>query len=262
MMFRKTSFGLMTAAGLLSASGVANAQGGVQAQGNVQIQGSVQTGGSAQGGTGFVTDPNAGAVPPPPPGSAVMAPPPPPGQPVVMVVQPPPEVDHGRFRMGWEVGAGYLITAGVRGPALIASVRLGWQFNHLFGLYYQGALPLGIAGGTVIDDTGRSRDVGGLAISVNNSVIPEFTLGHIFHAGLGPSIDYFAGGICATDSGGGYCYGSAGTYFGIDGRLALTFGNVRPGRRAGFQLALDLHPTFTPSGVFFFSTIGVGMEWY
>lgn len=226
------------------------------------------------------------AAPPPPPPVVSTQPAP---QPTAVVVvgapgQPPPGYyppgyaeppryrDHARFRFGIEAGIGYMFASSSLGSARgvsinLGALRLGAQINNDWAVYLQSNLPLGIAGGVARDGT----ELGGLAFAWNNSVVAEYTLGDILHLGLGPSFDSLFGLICPlnTNTGNGSestnkssCLGASGGAFGMTGRIAATLGSVRPGRRSGFSLGIDLHPTFTAAGTFFFSTLNFGYEAY
>lgn len=219
---------------------------------------------------------------PPPPPVAYTQPAPPPGAVVVVGVQgqPPPGYgyvespeyrDHARFRFGIEIGGGYMFAASslgaARGGAWNAfGLRLGVQINNPWAVYLQSSLPIGFAGGLT-----RDGDVlGGAAIASTNAIMAEYTLGDILHLGLGPSFDGVIGGICTELENGTTtqpsdkpsCIGTAGAAFGITGRIAATFGVARPSRRKAFSVGLDLHPSFTPAGAFFFTTLSLGYEAY
>jgi hypothetical protein len=225
------------------------------------------------------------AAPPPPPPVVYMQPaPPPPGAVVVVAVpgqappgyslagaEPRPPADHPRFRFGIEAGLGYMFASSTlgsaHGPAVNLGLRLGLQINNPWAVYFQSSVPIGVAAGLTRDGTA----VGGVAIAWNHGMLAEVTLGDMLHLGFGPSFDQVLGGICtnSTDLGNGTttrpsnttsCIGSAGAAFGMTGRIAATFGVTRPSRRKAFSLGLDLHPTFTPSGTFFFTTLNAGYE--
>jgi hypothetical protein len=176
---------------------------------------------------------------------------------------PPVIEDRPRLRFGVELGLGYSLIGGdigaATGFAIDGAARIGIQINNPFAVYYQTGLWLGVVGGVATDGT----QVGGLAVMWSNAVLFEYTYAGLLHLGIGPSVDDILGGACATDATGSTteCIGAAGWAFGGDARVALTLGPRRMGRRAGFSLGLDLHPTFA-NGVFFFGTVNAGYEMY
>lgn len=213
-------------------------------------------------------------APYPPPGAVVVvgAPgQPPPGYYAPGYIESPRHRDHARVRFGIEAGGGYMFASSkvgsAHGPAFNFGLRLGAQINNPWAVYLQSSVSGGVAGGFSYDGT----VLGGLAGTWSNGVIAEYTLGNILHFGLGPSYDLGFGGICAnsTSLGNGTtmrpsnttsCIGSAGSAFGATGRIAATFGFVRPSRRHALSLGLNLHPMFAPSGTFFFATLNAGYE--
>lgn len=178
------------------------------------------------------------------------------GQP--QYAQPQPVADEdgpgfGRFRSGFDAGLGWMFAGGVSGPSIVISGRFGWQINHLLGVFYQPTLPIGFASGNV-----GGTDYSGAAIVFGNGVMGEVTLGHIFSVGLGPSLDFVLGAVCAG-SGSSSCVGSAGTTFGVQARASVNLGTRSPYRRRGFRLGVSSHTVFA-GDVFQFVDIHAGWE--
>lgn len=189
-------------------------------------------------------------------------------QPQPVLVQPVivPFVDRPRFRFGLDASIGYSVIGGTistgqgasaSGFAIGAGLRLGVQINNMWSVYYQGNIPIGFAAG----QTSTGNTVGGVLIAITNSLVGEITLADIFHAGLGPAVDYMAAVACSSASSEG-CVGGAGAFFGLHGRIAVTLGGRTFFNRRGVSIGIDLHPTFVSSAVFFTGMLGVGYEMY
>jgi small nuclear ribonucleoprotein (snRNP)-like protein len=168
----------------------------------------------------------------------------------------PPEPPAGerpdavRFRAGLSAGGGFAYVSTSSGSAVAPMVgfsgRLGVQFNHIFSVYYQntGALPIASGATTFFD---------------YNSLLADFTVGHIFDIGAGPSADVM------TVSGSNGSASTTAVLPGLHARLALTprGGAKGPGpHRSGLSVALDIHPTFGPGGVLLTMSPVVGYEWF
>jgi hypothetical protein len=173
-------------------------------------------------------------------------------------VAPPPlpvERDGVRLRGGFSLNGGVLYAPGsdgALGPAISLSARLGVQVNHLFSVYYQNTPMLHFIHGP-----------NGYAAGFNdyNSVLANFTLGHMFEIGAGPSVDYLAIGVMTND----LAFGSATTVApGAHGRLALLIGGLSGNgpRRSGFAIGVDVHPSFAFGTVLLGATAGIGADWY
>ncbi len=188
------------------------------------------------------------------------APPPVAGpQPVYVQQQQPVYVQQpqrlGRFRYGFDVGAGWAFIGPLSGFGITGSLRLGWQINDNWAAYYQGDLPIGFAGG---DYAGRTY--GGAALVLGTGLMGEYTLGDILSFGLGPSLDYAGAAVCS----GSYCIGEGGTFFGVQARVAVTLIAASAGaesRRRGLRVGLSSHTTFM-SDIFQAINIHLGYEWY
>jgi hypothetical protein len=186
-------------------------------------------------------------------------------QPVYVVRQPGYlDEDRGRFRFGLTFGGGYMTIAtdlgSFTGGHFLGEVRAGWQFNRLFGLYYQPGIIIGGGGGSTTAGSGW----GGIAVQENNSVLAELTLGNIFQLAAGPSFDWIASAIESvnTVSPGASVYVGGGGAFGFDARIAATFNRGFFGRRRGFSISANLHSDFVPHGIYLYSSLGLGYEWY
>ncbi len=178
-------------------------------------------------------------------------------QPVYVQQRP---VRLGRIRYGFDLGGGYMFAGGLRGASLVGSFSLGGQINDQLAIYYQGTLPIGIAGGTI-----NGVEYSGAAVVYGSGIMGEWHFNDLFSAALGPSIDYAAGAVCASGAASSDCIGGAGAYFGIQARLNLTIVAASAGqdtRRYGFRIGLSSHTSFINSAVFQFLDIHLGYEWY
>ena len=113
-------------------------------------------------------------------------------------------------------------------------IRLGVQINDAMGVFVQERL---------IIAAGGSSGSASVAVGYYSTLLFDWTFGNIFAIGGGPSIDY--GGF-SRDTSSDVTSGS-GTYFGLDGRIALLLGGGRnpyTGRRSGYTINADVHPTF------------------
>lgn len=238
---RRWSLGA-AAACALALPGVAGAQ--------VQVQGSVQVGGGVQAGTYAQPQP-VYAQPQPQPVYVQQ-------QPQTVYVARPARL--GRLRYGIDVGAGWMFAGGLSGFSLTGSLRLGWQLNDNLALYYQGDLPIGLAGGNV-----GGVEYGGAAILVGNGLMGEWHFNDLLSVALGPSVDYAAGAICASSSGSSACIGGAGVYFGIQARVSLTLVAASAGqdtRRYGIRFGASSHTSFIGGDPFQFFDLHIGYEWF
>jgi len=141
-----------------------------------------------------------------------------------------------------------------------ASVRLGIQFNRIWGLYYQGQ---GALGGYAY---ANATDAGGVVFaSWFNSVVGSAVLWDRLELALGPSLDSITSVSGNVDSGGSTdAYRVHGTSLGLEGRIGVIFGRrdyISPGR-AGFSLALTIHPTFIDNRRITLIGIGLGADWF
>lgn len=182
----------------------------------------------------------------------------------VYVQQQPQYVQRGgRFRYGIDVGGGWMFTGGdgggLSGASLTGSLRLGWQLNDQLAVYYQGDLPIGLAGGTI-----GGREYGGAAIVLGNGIMGEWTFGDILSLGAGPSLDYAAGAVCASGSS-SLCVGSAGVFFGFQARASVSLISASAGentRRRGLRFGVSSHTSVISSSVFQFFDLHLGYEWF
>lgn len=171
---------------------------------------------------------------------------------------PPPEPpvrDAVRVRGGFSLNGGVLYAPGsdgAIGPVMSLSARLGVQVNHLFSAYYQNTAVLHFIHGP-----------GGYAAGFNdyNSILANFTFGHFFEVGAGPSLDYLALGVMTND----LAVGTTSTLApGAHARLAFLIGGLSGNgpRRSGFAIGVDVHPSFAFDTVLLAATAGIGADWY
>jgi hypothetical protein len=161
--------------------------------------------------------------------------------------------DRVRFRGGFSVGGGLTLAGFGTMPTAMAQGRFGAQFNRLFSVFFQ---PSGVVALNV-------TPVGASAIVASmNSFIANLTLGDVFEVGAGPSIDYLVAGAATAA---GPTAAVAGIVFGVDARVGFIVGGGPPnenGRRSGFSIVLNVHPTFAPGTTIVPLTIGLGSDWY
>ena len=163
------------------------------------------------------------------------------------------EVKDGfRLRGGFSLNGGTAFGNGLSGGVVSLGVRLGVQFNHYFGIYYQNT--------PMVTLLGASDGIAAGFIDYN-STIANLTLLHAIDIGAGPSVDYVSVAGCTTDI---ECGSSSTVAFGIHSRVALNIGGLSGTgpRRSGFSLGVDMHPIFLPAGTLVTLTGGIGGEWY
>lgn len=184
--------------------------------------------------------------PPPPPAPMMTAPAPAPAQGPRLDA----EYESIRFRGGFTVGGGGVFGP-VGGPIIDVSVRLGVQLGRYFGILLQEQPNVFL----ISNPNGLVAGFG-----LNNSLMAELTLFDHLQLAAGPSLDYLAGGGCS----GSDCTAGAGLGFGLHARAAFVFAGRDPqgGRRSGFSLSVNLHPLFVGGAAFFFTTFGIGGDWY
>lgn len=238
----------------LAAGALVTASGAAQAQ--VVVQGQVGVGVGVQ------------AYPPPPPPvyqqpQVVYTQPQPVyvQQPAVMYQQPTylaqPRLiarrgDVGRFRYGLDGGAGWQFMGGASGFNITASMRLGWQINDQWAVFYQTDFPIGF-----VSDRGSGSSSGGVGASIiwGNAVMGEYTLNDFVSFSFGPSVDSaLAGGDCSG------CVSGWGTVFGLQSRVSFNLMPQNQYRRAGFRVGLGGHTTFVPGTVIQSIDIHLGWE--
>jgi len=184
-------------------------------------------------------------------------PPPPPGaEPPADTVRKGPK-DGVRLRGGISANGGaFLLPANPVGGAASVSARLGLQFNHYLGLYYQNTPIVGATMATAQ----RSATV---VAADYNSLLLSLTLLHMLDLGLGPSLDYIAlakGSIAPSPS----LMTGTGVAAGGHARFAVHIGGLsgEGPRRSGFAIGVDAHPMFLSTGKALSLTAGLGAEWY
>jgi hypothetical protein len=169
--------------------------------------------------------------------------------------------EEGRLRIGFNfLNAGIGSAGDLSGPFIGATFKIGWQFNRLMGLY--GNITPFVWIGSTSAPAAAGADIGAIA---GTQLTPLFSLSpaDIFEVAAGPSLDYLSGGGATV--GGATVGGSAlsGVYFGVHGKLALHLGgrNEETGRRKGFTIEGNIHPSFTPNDAALFMTGGLGYDW-
>ncbi len=163
------------------------------------------------------------------------------------------EVKDGfRLRGGFSLNGGTAFGNGLSGGVVSLGVRLGVQFNHYFGIYYQNT--------PMVTLLGASDGIAAGFIDYN-STLANLTLLHAIDIGAGPSVDYVSVAGCTADI---ECGSSSSVAFGIHSRVALNIGGLSGNgpRRSGFSLGVDVHPIFLSAGTLVTMTGGIGGEWY
>jgi hypothetical protein len=178
---------------------------------------------------------------------------------------PPPrhedeDADGGRLRIGFSINPGYGTGGNLSGPAFGGTFRIGYQINHLLGIYGN-ISPFVWLGTSSLTVGGKTPDVGAIA-GVQTAPMISVTPIDLLEIAAGPSADYLTGGSTSVGTVTASAFSSV--YLGIHGRLALHFGSRNPdtGRRKGFALGVDAHPTFTPGSAVTFFTLTLGADWY
>ena len=170
------------------------------------------------------------------------------------------EKDSAHFRFGMGVDADYLVapgSTGIQGFGAGLQFRVGAQVNQWFAIYYQ---PHALVGGTISTGaiTAMNLPSATLIGAVFNSALAELTLPAL-HIGAGPSVDVIGVKDYTVLNPVANSFGAA---FGVDGRAAIVVGGHGPGRRVGFAINANVHPTFWQGLVFTTFSIGIGGEMY
>ncbi len=169
--------------------------------------------------------------------------------------------EQGRLRIGFNflnvgVGSG----GDLSGPFIGATFKIGWQFNRLMGLYGN-ITPFVWIGSS---DAAKAANVSIGAIA-GTQFTPLFSLtpADIIEIAAGPSLDYLSGGGVSAGANGDTVGGFSSVYFGAHGKVALHLGgrNEETGRRRGFTIEGNIHPSFTPGSAVTFITGGLGYDW-
>ncbi|MDB4939379.1 MAG: hypothetical protein JWP87_6351 [Labilithrix sp.] len=170
--------------------------------------------------------------------------------------------EEGRLRIGFNfLNVGVGSAGNLSGPFIGATFKIGWQFNRLMGLY--GNITPFVWIGSNSAASAAGVDIGAIA---GTQLTPLFSLtpADIFEVAAGPSLDYLSGGGASSSATGGATAGAfSGVYFGVHGKVALHLGgrNEETGRRRGFTIEGNVHPSFTPGDAALFLTGGLGYDW-
>jgi hypothetical protein len=180
-----------------------------------------------------------------------------------------PEDDDGdgfRLRFGSTLGGGIIESPTGTGAVFSLSARLGFQFNHHLGIYYQNTPMVTLTPESTANSAGFEA-----GFIDYNSLLASFTVFHVIDLGAGPSLDYVAVASCGTEIPGisleipeAGCESTSAWYFGAHARASLILGGLTGSgpRRSGFAISADLHPVFLPEGPTITFTLGLGSEWY
>lgn len=173
------------------------------------------------------------------------------------------EHEDGRLRIGFNINGGLGTGGNLSGPVFGGTFRVGWQINRLMGAYANITPFVWVGSSSTTGLGGATADIGAIA-GVQTAPMFSLTPIDLLEIAAGPSLDYLSGGGVSAGPGGTSVGGFSGMYFGINGRLALHLGGRNPdtGRRKGFTIGGDIHPTFTPGSAVTFFTLGLGADWY
>jgi hypothetical protein len=167
--------------------------------------------------------------------------------------------EQGRFRFGFTINGGAGSGGDLSGPNVGVTFRFGWQINRLFGAYYQ---PTAFVWVGSSDKCTGSCSIGAIA-GVDNSILGSISPVDLLEIAAGPSADYLTGGAASAGPGSASASAFSSVYFGVHGRVGLTLGSRNPktGRRSGFTISGDLHPTFASGTTVMMYTLGLGGDW-
>lgn len=178
-------------------------------------------------------------------------------RPVPQAEPEPPEPDTIRRRLGFTLATGGGAALGALSAPVwhAVSLRVGVQFHSPFALYLQSQFLLGVV---------AQADGGGVFLGLHNSVLAEISLQNYVQLALGPSVDIVDQRECSL------CVLSTAVWAGIHQRVAVpliarpsfgaTHGPRGPSR--AIDIAVDLHESFSSSGVLFTATVALGIDWY
>ena len=170
--------------------------------------------------------------------------------------------EEGRLRIGFNfLNAGVGSAGDLSGPFIGATFKIGWQLNRLMGIY--GNISPFVWIGSSSAPGASNVSIGAIT---GTQLTPLFSLTpvDIFEVAAGPSLDYLSGGGVSSGPGGSTVGGFSSVYFGLHGKLALHLGgrNEETGRRRGFTIEGNVHPSFTPGDAALFMTGGLGYDWF
>lgn len=198
------------------------------------------------------------------PGAAPAAPAAAPGAPAGAPVDKDKNTDEeGRLRIGFNflnVGVG---SAGdLSGPFVGATFKIGYQLNRLMGVYGNITPFVWIGSNDKIPGNVSIGAISGTQLTPVFSLTPA----DIFEVAAGPSLDYLTGGGADVSNGAGGTTsvgGFSSVYFGAHAKVALHLGgrNEETGRRRGFTIEGNIHPSFTPDNTALFIFGGLGYDW-
>ncbi len=171
------------------------------------------------------------------------------------------KAEQGRLRIGFNfLNAGVGSAGDLSGPFIGATFKIGWQIDRLMGIY--GNISPFVWIGSSSAASAANVSIGAIT---GTQLTPLFSLtpADIFEVAAGPSLDYLSGGSVSSGAGGASAGGFSSVYFGLHGKLALHLGgrNEETGRRRGFTIEGNVHPSFTPGDAALFLTGGLGYDW-
>lgn len=182
--------------------------------------------------------------------------------------------DHIRPRGGLTLGGGGVFVPEYdgNGAAIFVSARVGIQFNHYFGIYYQNAPNL-------LFSQDRQDGIRLLAGFVDqNSILLSLTFGHFFEIAVGPAADLTVMMECSEALAWKKikhaieapsldlmpCESTTGLHPAADGRVAVHLLGWAgdEAERTGLSFVGEVHPAVVSGMVMVTATGGVGVEWF
>jgi hypothetical protein len=164
---------------------------------------------------------------------------------------------------GFNINGGVGSGANYSGPAFGGTFRIGYVITEMYSIYGN------LSGFAWIGTPSNAPSGLSFGAISGSQITPMFALTpvDVFEVAAGPSIDYLTGGSVSTNVAGAGSVSAGGfssVYIGLDGRLALHLGgrNETSGRRRGFTLSGDIHPSFVSGGPIVFYTVGLGADWF
>lgn len=172
------------------------------------------------------------------------------------------EFDGGRLRIGFTIngGLGTQSVSGISlsGPVFGGTFRIGYQITELIAVYGN-ITPFVWAAGV----SGSNLVSASAAAGIQTTPMIGLTPIDLVEIAAGPSIDYIGAASSTVGPGGQSTSAGGDVALGLHGRVGLILGGRKEtGRRRGFTISGDVHPTFTSGAVTTFFTLGLGADWY
>lgn len=158
-----------------------------------------------------------------------------------------------RFRWGISGFGGKYFVNGTGGGIGGIDARFGVQIDEMIGVYASPILLVGAGAQVSSGATSASTSMSAVAL-YGVGLLGDLTFGNLLYVAAGPELLYGAAAQAATqaDQNGASASASAeaGTYLGLEARVGVALGSMRPHRRKAFTIGLDLHAIFTTKATF------------